>query len=35
MKDMEHEFVANKALIERDFHTTLIDLTDALFERGR
>jgi len=34
MKDMEHKFAADQLLMERDFHTTLIESTNA-FERGR
>jgi len=34
MKDMERSFDADKALMERDFHTTLLDSTDAAFKRG-
>ena len=35
MKDMEHKFEADQLLIERDFHTTPLESTDAAFERGR
>jgi len=35
MKDMESEFEADQVLMERDFHTTLLELTDEAFERGR
>jgi len=34
MKDMEHRFEANTVLLESRFHTTLLDSTDASFERG-
>jgi len=35
MKDMERRFEADTALLESRFHTTLLDSTDASFERGR
>jgi len=35
MKDMERKFKADKVLMERDFHTSLLESTDAAFERGR
>ena len=35
MKDMERWFEANKVLLESNFHTTLLDSTDATFERGQ
>ena len=35
MKDMEHKFEANQLLMERDFHTALLESGDAGFERGR
>jgi len=34
MKDMERKFEANKALIEREFHTSQLESTDAAFKRG-
>jgi len=35
MKDMEHQFEADKVLLESNFHNTLLDSTEATFERGR
>jgi len=32
---MERKFEADQLLMERDFHTTLVESTDAAFERGR
>jgi len=31
---MERKFEADKALMERDFHTSQCERTDAAFERG-
>jgi len=33
MKDMGRRFEADKVLMERDYHTSLLVLTDAAFER--
>jgi len=35
MNDMERKFEADQLLMERDFHTTLLEPTDAAFESGR
>jgi len=35
IKYMECRFDADKALMERDFHTSLLESIDAAFERGR
>ena len=35
MKDMEDKFKADQVLMERNFHTTLLESTGAVVERGR
>jgi len=35
MKDMERRFEADQLLMERNFHTTLLESTNAVFKRGR
>ena len=32
--DMEHRFEVDNMLIERDYHTSLLESTDAAFKRG-
>jgi len=34
MKDMECKFEADKALMERDFHTSQLESIDIVFKRG-
>jgi len=34
MKDMERKFEVGQLLMERNFHTTRLESTDAAFERG-
>jgi len=35
MKGMEHQFEADNALLESEFHATLLESTDTSFEIGR
>ena len=35
MKDMERRFQADQALLESNFHTTLLESTESSFEAGR
>ena len=35
MKDMERRFEADQALLESNFHTTLLESADSSFEAGR
>jgi len=35
IKDIEHKFKVDKALMERDFHTSHLETGNATFKRGR